>query len=77
MPTAELPSGGIGITILISGVKCVVFNDHVRMEFPSRRDPAKVYTVEYSPSIENCTCAGFSYSGHCRHINKAKELFKG
>jgi hypothetical protein len=62
--------------VTISGIKCVVFNDHVRMEFPSCHTPGKIYTVEYSSSLEHCDCAAYMYRARCRHVNKAKELFK-
>jgi hypothetical protein len=42
-------------------------------EFPSSRDPKKLYRVTYGRAGHlECTCEGFQYRGECSHIRKIR-----
>lgn len=41
-------------------------------EFPSSRDPRKVYRVTVHGADAECTCPGFEYRGTCKHVIEVK-----
>ena len=45
-----------------------------KFKIKSKSDPDKTYTVEYDGGKEfACECKGFTYTGHCWHIESIQE----
>jgi hypothetical protein len=53
--------------------KSTIIPDHDISETVISQRTGEKYTVEFSSSYWSCTCMGFGFRGHCKHIDKVKQ----